>query len=72
MNTLIDVRLADIPPQTIAAIKRRAHLERSAAVAEALTAGFAWVGAVVREAGIAARLSEAPRPYRTHSPHRCG
>jgi len=72
MNTLPEARLADLSPPMLAAIKRRAHLQRSEAVYRAASAGFAWLGAVIREAGAAALLSEVPRPYRAPSPRRCG
>jgi hypothetical protein len=63
MNALSNRTLAEISPETIAALQRQAHLERSRALRAALLAASAWVRGVVREAGRAARLSEAPRPY---------
>jgi hypothetical protein len=72
MNTLTHGRLAQITPQEFAALQRRAHLERSRAARDLVTAGFRWLSSVVREAGCAARLSEAPRPYGGRRTRACG
>jgi len=72
MNTLTNRRLAQITPQEVAALKRGAHLERSRAAYELLASAFGWLAGVVQEAGCAARLSEAPRPYRTPRTGSCG
>ena len=71
MDTLINRRLAQITPQELAAFKRRAHLDRSRAARELLASAFGWLSSLVQEAGFAARLSEAPRPYRAPS-RSCG
>jgi len=72
MNTLTNRRLAQITPQQVAALKRGAHLERSRAAYKLLASAFGWLAGVVQEAGCAARLSEAPRPYRTPRTRSCG
>jgi hypothetical protein len=65
-------RLAEITPEEIAAFKRRAHLERSEVARELLRGAFGWLAGLVSEAGRAARLSEAPRPYGAPSTRSCG
>jgi hypothetical protein len=72
MNTLTDRRLAQIGPHELAAFKRGAHLDRSRAARELVASAFGWLSNVVREAGCAARLSEAPRPYRAPRSRSCG
>jgi hypothetical protein len=42
---------------------RRAHQERSRVAREVLGTGVRWLAGLVREAGVAARLSEAPKPF---------
>ncbi|HEU0059910.1 MAG TPA: hypothetical protein VFR19_08535 [Hyphomicrobiaceae bacterium] len=68
MSDLTSRRLSEIAPEEIAAIKRRAHLERSQEARALLSAGVRWLGGLVREAGIAARLGEAPQPYPARYP----
>jgi hypothetical protein len=63
MNSLYDGHLAALSPEDLQAIKRRAHQQRSEAAREIIGAGIGWLAGVVREAGRAARLSEAPKPY---------
>ena len=72
MNIPTTRRLVEITPEDIAALKRRAHLERSQVARELLRGGFGWLAGLVREAGRAARLSEAPRPYGAPSTRSCG
>ena len=72
MNTFANRRLAEIAPQEFAALKRQAHLERSRATRALASAALAWLSQVVREAGCAARLSEAPRPYPSPRTRACG
>jgi len=72
MNKLTNRRLAQITPQEVAAFKRGAHLDRSRAARELLASAFGWLSGVVQEAGCAARLSEAPRPYRAPRSRSCG
>ena len=72
MNTLTNGCLTQISPQELAAFKRRAHLDRSLAARELVASAFGWLSSVVREAGCAARLSEAPRPYRAPRSRSCG
>jgi hypothetical protein len=72
MNIPTNRRLVEITPQDIVALKRRAHLERSQAARELLGGAFGWLAGLVREAGRAARLSEAPRPYGAPSTRSCG
>jgi hypothetical protein len=66
-----------IPASSLASIdieefKRRAHAERSEALARMLIAGAGWLRRTIREAGAAAQLSEAPSPYRTPRPRTGG
>jgi len=56
-------RLSEIAPEEIAALLRWAHQERSRAVRDGVAATVGWLTRLVREAGVAARLSEAPKPY---------
>jgi len=68
MNGLASRRLSEIAPEEMAAIKRRAHQARSQEARGLLNAGVRWLGDLVREAGLAARLGEAPRPYPARYP----
>jgi hypothetical protein len=63
MAGLTNRRLAEIEPEEIRALMRRAHQERSRAARELIGRGVRWFARLVRQAGVAARLSEAPRPY---------
>jgi hypothetical protein len=63
MNSFHNSRLAEFSPEDLFALKQRGHRERSEAVRDLFASGFSWLAGVVREAGRAARLSEAPRPY---------
>jgi hypothetical protein len=72
MNIPTNWRLAEITPEQIAALKRAAHLERSQVARALLRGAFGWLAGLVREAGQAARLSEAPRPYGGPSTRACG
>jgi hypothetical protein len=72
MNIPTNRRLVEITPEDIVALKRRAHLERSRVARELLGGAFGWLAGLVREAGRAARLSEAPRPYGAPSTRSCG
>jgi hypothetical protein len=63
MTGLYNARLAELSPEDLHSLKQRAHLERSEAARDLFASGFSWLAGVVREAGWAARLSEAPRPY---------
>jgi hypothetical protein len=56
-------RLSEIAPEELAGIKRQAHAARSQAARALLGAAWRWLAGLVREAGVAARLGEAPRPY---------
>jgi hypothetical protein len=56
-------RLSEITPEEFADLKRQAHQARSQAARALLGAAWRWLAGLVREAGVAARLSEAPRPY---------
>jgi hypothetical protein len=61
-------RLSEIAPEEMAGIKRQAHLARSQAARALLGAAWRWLAGVVRDAGVAAQLSEAPRPYPARYP----
>jgi hypothetical protein len=63
MTGLTNRRLSEIEPEEIRALMRWAHQERSRVAREAMGAGLGWLAGLVREAGVAARLSEAPKPY---------
>jgi hypothetical protein len=68
MIGLMDRRLSEIAPEEIAALKRQAHQARSQVARELLGAGWRWFASLVREAGVAAQLNEAPRPYLARYP----
>ena len=68
MTGLMNRRLSEIAPEEIAALKRQAHQARSHVARDRLGEGWRWLASLVREAGIAAQLSEAPRPYRQAIP----
>jgi len=68
MTGLMNRRLGEIAPEEIAALKRQAHQERSEVARELLGAGWRWLASLVRDAGVAAQLSEAPRPYPARYP----
>ena len=63
MTGLMNRRLSEIAPEEIAGLKRQAHQARSHVARDLLGEGWRWLASLVREAGIAAQLSEAPRPY---------
>jgi hypothetical protein len=63
MTGLTNRRPSEIEPEEIRALMRSAHQERSRVVREVLVRGVRWLAGLVREAGLAARLSEAPKPY---------
>ena len=56
-------RLSEITPEELAAIKRQAHQARSQEARALMGRGLRWVGSLLREAGLAAELGEAPQPY---------
>ena len=72
MNSFHNGRLAELSPEGMLALKQRAHRERSGAVRDLFSSGFSWLAGVVREAGRAARLSEAPQPYGEPRSRPCG
>ena len=72
MNSFYNGGLAELSPEHLQALKQQAHRERSEAARELITSGIAWLAGVVREAGWAARLSEAPRPYGEPRSRACG
>jgi len=61
-------RLSEITPEDMAAIKREAHQARSQEARELAGRGLRWVGRLLREAGLAAELGEAPQPYPARYP----
>jgi hypothetical protein len=61
-------RLSEITAEDMAAIKRRAHQARSQEARELAGRGLRWVGSLLREAGVAAELGEAPQPYPARYP----
>jgi hypothetical protein len=63
MTGLTNRRLSEIAPEEITALVRSAHQERARAARDVLTRGGRWLAGLLREAGLAARLSEAPKPY---------
>jgi hypothetical protein len=63
MTGLTNRRLSEIEPEQIRALMRRAHQERSRVAREVMGTGVRWLAGLLREAGVAARLSEAPKPY---------
>lgn len=63
MTGLMNRRLSEIAPEEIGGLKRQAHQARSQVARDLLGGGWRWFASLVREAGIAAQLSEAPRPY---------
>jgi hypothetical protein len=63
MNEWTNRRLSEISPEEITALVRAAHQERAQATRALLARGLGWLAGLLREAGVAARLSEAPLPY---------
>lgn len=63
MTGLTNRRLSEIEPEEIRALMHWAHQERSRVARAAMGTGVRWLAGLVREAGVAARLSEAPKPY---------
>jgi hypothetical protein len=61
-------RLSEITPKDMAAIKRQAHQARSQEARALAGRGLRWVGGLLREAGLAAELGEAPQPYPARYP----
>jgi len=68
MNGVMNRRLSEIAPEEIAALKRQSHQARSDLLRALAGAGWRWFAGLVREAGVAAQLSEAPRPYPARYP----
>ena len=67
MTGLTNRRLSEIAPEEIAALVRASHEERSRAardlMAGVIALGVGWFARLIREAGVAVRMSEAPKPY---------
>lgn len=63
MTGLTNRRLSEIEPEEIRALMQWAHQERSRLAREVMGRGVRWLAGLLREAGVAARLSEAPKPY---------
>jgi len=67
MTGLINRRLSEIAPEEIAALVRFSHQERSQAardlIAGVIALGVGWFARLIREAGMAAQMGEAPKPY---------